>query len=57
LRIHVKELSDRNPAIDEINRFVDARFKEEGIEIAFRQLDIHLRNSEGVDKLVQTRTG
>ncbi|MBE0506171.1 MAG: mechanosensitive ion channel [Marinospirillum sp.] len=57
LRIHVKELSDRNPAIDEINRFVDARFKEEGIEIAFRQLDIHLRNSEGVEKLVQTRTG
>lgn len=52
LRIHVKELSDRNPAIDEINRFVDQRFKEEGIEIAFRQLDIHLRNSEGVEKLV-----
>ncbi|MFK7161666.1 mechanosensitive ion channel domain-containing protein [Marinospirillum sp. MEB164] len=57
LRIHVKELSDRNPSIDEINRYVDARFKEEGIEIAFRQLDIHLRNSEGVEKLVQTRIG
>lgn len=52
LRIHVKELSDRNPAIDEINRFIDRRFKEEGIEIAFRQLDIHLRNAEGVEKWV-----
>lgn len=57
LRIHVKELSDRNPAIDEINRFVDRRFKEEGIEIAFRQLDIHLRNSEGVEKLVSSSKG
>jgi len=55
LRIHVKELSDRNPTIDEINRFVDRRFKEEGIEIAFRQLDIHLRNSEGVEKLVSSK--
>ncbi|SFX56218.1 mechanosensitive ion channel domain-containing protein [Marinospirillum alkaliphilum] len=57
LRIHVKELSDRNPSIDEINRYIDQRFREEGIEIAFRQLDIHLRNSEGVEKLVQTRMG
>ncbi|SFC30234.1 potassium efflux system protein [Marinospirillum celere] len=56
LRLHVKELSDRNPAIDEINRFIDRRFKEEGIEVAFRQLDIHLRNSEGVEKLVAVKT-
>ncbi|WP_394170454.1 mechanosensitive ion channel domain-containing protein [Saccharospirillum alexandrii] len=52
LRIHVKELQDRNPAIDEINRYIDREFKLAGIEIAFQQIDIHLRNSEGLDKLV-----
>ena len=40
LRIHVKELADRNLAIDEINREIDRLFKENGIEIAFRQLDV-----------------
>ncbi len=52
LRIHVKELYDRNPAIDEINRHIDREFKKSGIEISFKQLDIHLRNSEGLEKLV-----
>jgi len=52
LRIHVKELGDRNQAIDEINREVDRLFKENGIEIAFRQLDINLRDSKGLEKLV-----
>lgn len=52
LRIHVKELYDRNPAIDEINRHVDREFKKAGIEISFKQLDVHLRNSEGLEKLV-----
>lgn len=52
LRIHVKELQDRNPVIDEINRFIDREFKRAGIEIAFQQIDIHFRNSEGLDKLV-----
>ncbi|HET8904610.1 MAG TPA: hypothetical protein VFN16_11495 [Saccharospirillum sp.] len=48
----MKELQDRNPAIDEINRYIDREFKRAGIEIAFQQIDIHLRNSEGLDKLV-----
>jgi potassium efflux system protein len=52
LRIHVKQLQDRNPVIDEINRYIDREFKLAGIEIAFQQVDIHLRNSEGLDKLV-----
>ncbi|MCH8553155.1 MAG: mechanosensitive ion channel [Natronospirillum sp.] len=55
LRIHVKELGDRNPAIDEINRYVDREFAAAGIEIAFQQIDIRLRNSEGVERLVEQR--
>lgn len=53
LRIHVKELSDRNPALDEINRYIDQRFKEENIEIAFQQIDLHLRNGEGLDQVIE----
>ena len=52
LRLHVKERGGRNQAIDEINREVDRLFKENGIEIAFRQLDINLRDSKGLEKLV-----
>lgn len=55
LRIHVRELGDRNPAIDEINRFLDNAFREAGIEVAFQQVDIRLRNSEGLDQLVEQR--
>jgi potassium efflux system protein len=52
LRIHVRQLQDRNPAIDEVNRYIDREFKLAGIEIAFQQVDIRLRNSEGLEKLV-----
>lgn len=55
LRIHVKELKDRNPAIDEINRTIDQEFKAAGIEISFQQIDIRLRNSEGLERIVETR--
>ncbi|MCL7461818.1 mechanosensitive channel MscK [Pseudomonas sp. NW5] len=47
LRIHVRELGDRNPAIDEINREIDRQFREHGIEIAFRQLDVFIKNAAG----------
>ncbi len=56
LRIPVRELGDRNPAIDEINRFLDDAFREARIEVAFQQVDIRLRNSEGLDQLVEQRT-
>ena len=52
LRIHVKELSDRNPAIDEINRFIDRSFKDANIEIAFQQVDVRFRNSDGLERLI-----
>ncbi|MEO4045454.1 mechanosensitive channel MscK [Pseudomonas sp. CAU 1711] len=47
LRIHVRDLGDRNPATDEINRFVDREFRKHGIEIAFRQLDVYVKNLQG----------
>ncbi|AFN76487.1 hypothetical protein PSJM300_02035 [Stutzerimonas stutzeri DSM 10701] len=47
LRLHVRDLADRNPVIDEINRRLDSEFREHGITIAFRQLDVHLKNRNG----------
>src|SRR5690606_6494274 len=47
LRLHVRDLADRNPVIDEINRRLDTEFREHGITIAFRQLDVHLKNRKG----------
>ena len=57
LRYHVGKLGDRNPSIDEVNREIDRLFREHAIEIAFRQLDVYLRNSEGVEKLIESRKG
>ncbi|MDX1558932.1 MAG: mechanosensitive channel MscK [Marinobacter sp.] len=47
LRIHVNDIGDRLAATDELNRHIDALCKEHNIEIAFSQLDIHIRNSDG----------
>ena len=44
MRLYVKELGDRNPAIDEINRAIDKLFREHGIEIAFNQVDVYVKN-------------
>lgn len=51
LRVHVRDLDDRLPAIDELNREVDRLFREHDIEIAFRQVDLNLRSSEGLNQL------
>jgi potassium-dependent mechanosensitive channel len=55
LRVHVGELLDRNMVIDELNREIYRVFAENDIEIAFSQLDINLRNSEGLERLVSSR--
>ncbi|CAG0981027.1 MAG: mechanosensitive ion channel [Candidatus Methanoperedens sp.] len=41
--IWVKHYNDRHLAIDQILREIFTRFKEEGIEIPFEQMDIHLK--------------
>lgn len=53
LRVHVSELNDRLATIDELNRAIDRTLRQEGIKIAFNQVDVHLRNAEGLDRLVQ----
>ena len=57
LRIHVRELGDRNPAIDEINREVDRLFRERGIEIALRRVDVHLRSVGGLEQRIERFVG
>ena len=47
LRVHVKDLSDRLRVTDEMNRRIDQLCKEQGLTIAFNQLDVHLINSKG----------
>ncbi|ODT33708.1 MAG: potassium transporter KefA [Lautropia sp. SCN 70-15] len=48
LRVHVRELADRNAAVDEINRRIDQTFREQGIEIAFNQMEVTLRRADAV---------
>jgi potassium efflux system protein len=53
LRMHVRDLGDRNPAIDEINRFINREFKANNINISFRQMEVYLKNLHGEEyKLV-----
>src|SRR5690606_40267350 len=53
LRIHVRELSDRLRATDEVNREVSRLFREHGITIAYHQVDLHLKTSTGQEKLIK----
>lgn len=43
LIVWVKHYDDRNPIIDLVFREVFLRFKEEGIEIPFNQMDVHIK--------------
>ena len=52
LIVHVRELSDRGQATDEINRRINALFYEHGIEIAFRQVDVYVKNLQGQEAKV-----
>lgn len=47
LRYYVREISDRNPSIDEVHNQLVARFRRHQIEIAFQQLDVHINNGQG----------
>ena len=41
---------DRNPAIDELNRRIDVLFREHGIEIAFNQMDVYIKNMQETNR-------
>lgn len=43
LIVWVKHYDDRHPVIDHIFREIYLRFKEEGIEIPFNQMDVHIK--------------
>jgi potassium efflux system protein len=47
LRMHVRDLGDRNPVVDEINRFINREFKKQHINISFRQMEVYLKNMQG----------
>jgi small-conductance mechanosensitive channel len=43
LLVWIKHYDDRHPVIDMILREMFKRFREEGIEIPFNQMDVHLK--------------
>ncbi|AJD47305.1 MscS family transporter [Isoalcanivorax pacificus W11-5] len=55
LRLHVHELSDRVPAGDELLRRIDALCRENGLEIAFNQLDVFIKNKVGEEIAIRTQ--
>ncbi|WP_249678193.1 mechanosensitive channel MscK [Pseudomonas abieticivorans] len=53
LRMHVRDLGDRNPVLDEMNRYINREFKAHHINISFRQMEVYLKNTQGQEfKLV-----
>lgn len=47
LRVYVSSMPDRIPVTDELNKTINRLFKENDIEIAYPQLDVHLHRSSG----------
>lgn len=47
MRYHVGEISDRNPSIDEVHNRLIERFRAAGIQMAFQQMDVHIRSRQG----------
>ena len=47
LRLYVRELRDRSRTVDELNRTIDQLCRENDINIAFNQLEVHLHNEKG----------
>ena len=57
LRVFVNDLLDRLYAADEINRRLDALFREHGIRVAFNQMDVWLHDSDGQVAQVSSQSG
>jgi potassium efflux system protein len=53
LKVYVRDLADRGPATDELNRRVDQLFRENAINVAgVPQMDVFLSNRDGVEKQI-----
>ncbi|MBV4531828.1 mechanosensitive channel MscK [Pseudomonas sp. SWRI107] len=46
LRMHVRDLGDRNPTLDELNRYINREFKAHGIKISVRQVEVFLMDTK-----------
>ena len=46
LRMHVRDLGDRNPTLDEVNRYIDREFKAHDIKISVRQVEVFLMDTK-----------
>ncbi|WP_342649968.1 mechanosensitive channel MscK [Pseudomonas sp. REB1044] len=46
LRMHVRDLGDRNPTLDEINRYINREFKAHDIKISVRQVEVFLMDTK-----------
>ncbi|ARU90075.1 mechanosensitive channel MscK [Pseudomonas sp. M30-35] len=54
LRVHVRELGDRNAATDELLTRIAMSFREHKIEMAFNQLDVVVKNLNGAELNLKT---
>nr|AMK07426.1 potassium efflux system KefA protein/Small-conductance mechanosensitive channel [gamma proteobacterium NT2-3] len=53
LRMHVRDLGDRNPTLDEINRYINREFKAHNIKISVRQVEVFLMDQkDGKQQLI-----
>lgn len=53
LKIYVRDLGDRGPATDELNRRIDQLFRENNINVAgVPQMDVFLNNRDGTQKKI-----
>lgn len=58
LRMHVRDLGDRNPTLDEINRYINREFKAHNIKISVRQVEVFLMDTQGQkQKLIAVEGG
>lgn len=54
LRVHVRDLGDRNAATDELLTRIAMSFREHKIEMAFNQLDVMVKNLNGAELNLKT---
>lgn len=55
LRFYVRQIGDRGVTTDEVNRTIDKLCRENDINIAFNQLEVHLHNEKG-DQIEEIKT-
>lgn len=53
LRVHVREIGDILAATDELNRAITELCRDRDVEIAFNQLDVHLRSTNDDEVVVR----